>query len=188
MRYADQIAAIVNQQKPEIAPTYGWRFWTQSPVTGGVVSIISILNRLTVNLEAATPMTPLLVARCPHGNTPPSANCSCGIHFVAGFSDFYEAVRTYYTSEPDLGALKFDRSLMVVSFGMATGPVVRDINPNEWWGGQRPWRSSGYRMLGMITEPENTNSRTLSRIYQVPVFNNGINSTEARRLESRVRG
>lgn len=142
--------------------THGWKFCISTQTDG---------DRLIAK-------TPTVIAHCKHGNRPPVPRCPCGIHFVDGFTDFYAQAKPM---------IDINDKVRIATFGMATGPVIEDLNAGESWGGQRPWRSSGYKILGILTEPDIPDWRVLERIYNVPVLTNGINPHQARLLESRVR-
>lgn len=157
-----------NARPLESPPEYGWRLWGQTRDGGNLISFMSRMSGAHLRAESAT-----VFANCPHGNTPAVPQCPCGIHFVEHFDTFHEQAKLNVSCTT---------SVRIATFGRAIGEVIEDLNPDESWGGARPWRSAGYEILGILTEPDIPNWQILRAIYRVPVITSGINKVQAARL------
>lgn len=157
-------APLVRRASPK---RFGWRLWLISPKDGRLASSFTY-----------TPCdTATVTATCDHGNTVPSDDCVCGVHYVPNVVHFARSVETILEANgirwsradtSDEIPVGMPRSHIALTFGAAVGRIALDNKPLEKWG-ERPMRSSVYRILHICVPRDFAHHRVLEHRYKVPV-------------------
>lgn len=174
--------------------SFGWRHWTLSDA-GELVSpyrhdTTDLAGTLGEHWGAARFTGNTYVCSCPHGNTPPSVECTCGIYYVDETLAFFTDTEAWYRYWR-IPTHERAKVANVVTFGRAVGESITDrVYDNETWGDDsRPARrAAAYEVLGILFPTYTTRPAVWSAIrsLQVP-FDFGMELPSGLRLEAVVR-
>ncbi|WKW97317.1 hypothetical protein Q3O43_20065 [Rhodococcus aetherivorans] len=128
----------------------------------------------------AAPDAPLMTANCPHGNTPPSRECPCGIHYLPNVERFFLVADHMAKLNPHLPT--------AVTIGIGIGRTLTDFLPNEKWAGATTLRSDRFLALRCLYA-DNVPERlaVLLRARSTVPTTRGATETHARRALDEIR-
>ncbi|QFS93545.1 hypothetical protein FIV07_22530 [Mycobacterium sp. THAF192] len=169
---------------------YGWRFWMLLPAHARLLAPYGSPPGVMIGSHVVD-------AQCPHGNSPPSTKCRCGIHYLPSlaaldsyFGDFIAQFRFDHPYSVDdeiffrrggvsacylSGLIHDDQAArgpgelsIAITFGWASGEIATDYE-EEFMPGVL--RGSRYHMLSMMVPTSDVALRQrLKEHYRVPIL------------------
>lgn len=98
-------------------------------------------------------------AHCPHGTRPPTPACPCGLHWIADTNR-----EQFFHGRQVREGHRNHRHRIVASVGEPIGAHLLDHNTDEHrgWNDAPCWRSTGFRIHGLIVAPNQNNPAVLA--------------------------